>query len=154
MNERIQLLGSVDLAVVRAGKIVHRYKGKNLVTTAGKSLYAELAAGSGTKPSHFGFGSGQTVATESETQLVSEYAYGGYARFAFATSRINNQLTYATTGNGWMNNSGGPLSLGEVGIFNAASGPTMSGRFLTTLYTLAANDYIRLSWVLSFEGRG
>ena len=130
-------------------------KGRNLVTTVGKELVAQILATSATKPSHFGFGTGGSPTVppaEVQTALSGEFAGGWYGRHAFATSRVTNTVTYATQSGHFVNSSGGNLSLGEIGIFNAATSGTMLARFLTTPYTVNAGGVVRVSWALPIGG--
>lgn len=148
---RLLLRGSVDLQVFDpAGHLLHRERGSNLVVLNGKILAAQLINDEvASKPSHFGFGSSVLAVDEAQTALGTEFAFGGYARHAFSISRSSNIITCVTTGSGWQNNSGGNLSMREVGLFNAATSGTLFARFLTTAYTLAASNYVRLSWALT-----
>lgn len=127
-------------------------EGHNLVTTVGKDLAATILSTSGTKPSHFGFGTGGSpvvAPAESQTALSAEFSGGWYGRHAFTTTRTTNVITYVTQGSHFVNGSGGSLSLGEIGIFNASTSGTMFARFLTSPYTLAVSDAVRVSWALT-----
>lgn len=127
-------------------------EGRNLVTTVGKELAAAILAASGTRPSHFGFGTGGSPTVppaESQTALAAEFSGGWYGRHAFTTTRTTNVITYVTQGSHFVNGSGGSLSLGEIGIFNASTSGTMFARFLTSPYTLAVSDAVRVSWALT-----
>lgn len=127
-------------------------EGSNIVTTVGKELVATILASSATKPSHFGFGTGGSpivAPADTQTALSGEFSGGWYARHNFATSRVGNVVSYKTQSGHWVNSSGGTLTLGEVGIFNASSSGTMLARFLTSTFTLATSAVVNVQWDLT-----
>ena len=144
METHLPISGWVRVSV--GGRVIA--EGHNLVTSAGKVLFATIVATSATKPSHFAFGSGSTAASESDTALSTEFAFGSYGRAAITTSRLDNIVKYTTSG--WTNNSTVEVTLNEVGILNASSGGTLVARFLTSPFTLINGAVVALEWSLTF----
>jgi hypothetical protein len=91
-----------------------------------------------------GLGSGTTAPAESQTALTAEIS-GSRAAFTSNTTNAK-EITYRRV---FTNASGGTWSVGEVGVFNAASGGTLFSRFLCSPVASVLNgETLDVTWTL------
>lgn len=142
--EKISMKGSVDIAVRRASGEVEYFSGRNLVVDSGKNLMASRLAGGSKNPvSHIAVGSSSQISQETNTALVGTE----HERVAGTVTVSDNTFTIAGTfGAGIFSD----VTVGEVGLFNAASSGDMLARFTIPVINLAANDTIDISWSIQF----
>lgn len=143
MKEKLKVEGRVKLTLRRNGKVVWERQGRNLVTTAGLILLAEIiSAGGATKPSHMALGSSASAALLAQTALQGSE----HERVALSESQVDQSLTYsATFGTGIASS----VSVGEFGIFNAGAAGTMLARWITTSFTMGAGDSLDVDWTIT-----
>lgn len=120
-------------------------QGPNLVTAAGKGLFASLLAETSTAfPSHVAIGSNGTQPYEQQTALVGTE----HQRVALdGKSALQNELKLTAT----IPPSGraSPVSVQEFGIFNDPVAGVMIARFIIGGVTLAPNHGFVLNWTLT-----
>lgn len=143
MKEEVKVKGYVKMTLRRNGKVLWKREGKNLVTTTGLILLAEIiSAGGATKPSHMALGSSASGALLSQTALQGSE----HERVALSESQVDQSLTYsATFGTGIASS----VSVGEFGIFNAGAAGTMLARWITTVFTMGAADTLDVDWTIT-----
>jgi len=148
MDNVLKISGSYVIKQKRDGHIVNFQAGKNLITSAGEALVAELLddEASGVSPTHIAFGSGTAAALKADTQLQTEIASTRTA-YTSPTVRISNalQLNFQFTG-------AGSITVYEMGIFNDATAGTMISRFLIQQLSIAIGDVIDISWTITISG--
>ncbi len=116
---------------------------RNTITSAGKAAEASRMGGLGAAAFiYVAVGSSNTAPAVGQTALVSEYSTIGLSRASVTptqiTTNVSNdtlqlQKTFSVSGSG---------TVEEMGIFNAASGPTMLGRGLTGSKVLVSGDQL------------
>lgn len=118
--------------------------GKNLITTAGKQLMAQLLRGETVAvPSHVAVGTDVTAPVIGNTVLGGELA-----RVAVTSvSRLVNKVTYS----GSFLPGAGTGTIEEIGLFNAAAAGVMLSRFLTGTFTKGANDTLDFTWQIELS---
>jgi hypothetical protein len=149
----LKIKGFVELKQVRNGKVIKVFKGKNIITNAGKAQMALLAGDATAVPfTYLAVGSSATAVAATDTTLTTEITNHGLARTTATVSRTTTtvtndtlKLTYTWT----VTTPGGDV-IREVGIFNASSGGTLLGHKLTTAMTVATDDQIIMTYNISF----
>ncbi len=148
MHNALKISGSYILLHKRGGHIIGFASGKNLITSAGENLVAELLdpEAAGVSPDYIAFGSGSAAALKADTQLQTELA-GTRTEFSSPSVRTTNalQLNFVFTG-------AGPIVVTEMGIFNDSVAGTMISRFLVQELSIAIGDEIDISWTLTVSG--
>jgi hypothetical protein len=125
MEDNVKVSGKVKLIVkdAKTGKILQIVEGKNLITTAGKTLIASLLNGESVNLiGYCAVGSGTTTPNASDTTLEGEIG-----RLPITSkSRSINVITYSTFfGSGDLNGT-----WNKVGLFNAQTGGVMFSEYL------------------------
>lgn len=148
-DSRLLLSGQAQLTLRRWAVQYSRYAlvwdktYPNLVVTDGKTLCTQLIADEAvTAPSHIAMGSDGQAVLEGMTDLQGIE----HERQAVVTTRIGNQLKYATT---LGTTIGADVVVNEFGIFNAASAGTMLARFLSQQFTMGVGDLLDVNWTLT-----
>jgi hypothetical protein len=145
MKEGVSLKGTWK-ATLRGpdGKVKTTKRGRNLITTAGKSLAADLiGVTGGTKLTHIAIGTSSTAAAVGQTALQGSELARSAATVTDPSNTVNMTVTFgAGTGTG---------TIEECGIFNAASLGTMFSRFLTGTITKGAADSLTIDWTLTIS---
>lgn len=143
MNESLDIKGVVKLEVIGSdGKVKQTLETPNLITTAGKSLVAQLVTGTGTAFTHMAIGTSSTSPSASDTGLGSEAG-----RVTLTSKTVtNNAVAFvgdfpAGTGTG---------TIVEAGIFNASSGGTMLNRATFSSISKSASDALKVTWTVTF----
>lgn len=139
MNDKLKVTGHVKLFL--DGKLIR--EGKNLVTTAGMELIAEILGGAATKPSHMAIGSSSTAAALAQTTLVGTEHQRKTVTRSF-TGRIF-KVTSAAFGPGL----GGTVNVQEVGVFNNSPGGVMLCRFTCAAFDLLTTSSLVVEWSLT-----
>lgn len=130
----------------RTGRPLWRQRQHNLVVTAGRnmirdSLYGDTVAGI----THFAAGTGSTAVAAGDVALVTQVLRDVITQRIKASGAL--QITYflaTTVANG--------NTLAEVGLFNAASGPTMYARaVLSTPIVKTVAIAATFNWTLSWQ---
>lgn len=149
------LQGSVMLEHQRNGQtlqIVHRLfiipihrKGfhKNLITSAGKALIANLLIGQDTAPTHIAIGTGTTPPAAGDTTLEAEHA-----RAAATRSRVTITATNDTAQYFYVFTLAVAVSIGEAGLLNAGTGGVLACRQQFTLIPCLVSDTLKVTWRL------
>lgn len=148
LRSTVRVLSNVtaDIYDSATGALIDHRATHNLVVSAGLSLIVALLAGTATVGvTHFGYGTGTTAVTASDTALATQLARDVVTQ----TSQSAGTLTvkyYLSSGTANGN------TLGEVGLFNAATGGTMVARALlspTITKTLAIQ--VVFTWSITFS---
>lgn len=127
------------------GDVVRR--GRNLVTALGKANIATFLMSDVNPafPSHFAFGDGNDPVDEQNTALENEHTRLAYTM----DSRILNIVGYNLAN--WTN-VGAPLTISEMGLFNAGVGGDLYARWLPQLFVIDTNGILNLTWTLTIGG--
>jgi hypothetical protein len=148
IDNSLSLEGRYVIKQKRQGHIIHFQQGKNLVTSAGENLVAELLdpQAAGVSPDHIAFGTGTAAALKADTQLQTEIG-GTRTEYTSPSVRTTNamQLNFLFTG-------GGTIVIFEMGVFNDSVAGTMISRFLVQQLSIAVSDEIDISWTLTIAG--
>jgi len=144
MKNNINITGYVRGYKRTACGLIVPFEGPNLVVNAGKALIASRLKNAVANPvSHIAIGSNNTLATEEDTALLgTEHERVS----ATITVTANVFLLEATFGSGVT----GDVTVGEFGIFNAASVGTLLARFTCNPLTLENTSELVVSWSLQF----
>ena len=155
----MKVSGHVEL-VLRdlSGKVKLRRQGSNIITRLGLWLFGSNANPntSDAEMEYAALGSGTGAPVDTDTALGTEIA--GSRTVATGTSQRSQALTQllGTMTVTWtfvITNPGpGTWNVNEVGLFNAATGPTMAARFLTQGFVMAAADVLTIEWTVEYAG--
>ena len=115
----------------------------NLVTNAGKAVFANLFIGSGTAPTHIALGTGTTAAAAGDTALETEIY-----RESATRSRVTITVTDDTSQYTYTFDIDATYSLTEAGLFNASSGGTLFCHQVYTALPVIADDTLKATWRL------
>lgn len=148
MYNGLKMEGHYIILHKRNDHVIGFASGKNLITSAGENLVAELLdpEAAGVSPDYIAFGDGSAAALKADTQLQSELA-GTRTEFTTPSVRTTNslQLNFAFTG-------AGSIVIYEMGIFNDSVAGTMISRFLIQQLSVELNDEIDINWTLTISG--
>jgi len=136
----------VEVRDASTGEVLHVQEHRNLVVNAGLNLIRDFLDGDApTAPSHFAYGTSTTAASAGQTALVAQI--GSRDTFTSKTGTNAQQQVYtyylgSATANG--------NTLGEVGLFNAASGGTMIARaVLSPTIVKTASIAVTFTWTIN-----
>lgn len=142
-SDQLKIIGDVEIVLANQdGTIKDKREIKNLVVTAGKSWIAgRMLSASASVMTHLAVGTSNTVASASNTALISQLA-----RVALTSSTITgNQITY----NAFIPSGTGTGILREAGIFNAATSGTMLCRTVFSDVNKDASDTLTVNWTIT-----
>jgi hypothetical protein len=144
---QIQVTDNVHVAVRDAatGELLSEQTQRNLVVNAGLNLIRDFLDGDApTAPSHFSYGAGTNAVAAGDTALQTEVARDTLTSKT-GTNAQQQVFTYylgSATANG--------NTLGEAGIFNAASGGTMLCRVkLSPTIVKTASIAVTFTWTIN-----
>jgi hypothetical protein len=144
---QVQLTDNVHVQVRDAatGELLAEQTHRNLVVNAGLNLIRDFLDGDApTAPTHFGYGTGTAAVTAGDTALQFQVARDTLTSKT-GTNAQQQVYTYylgSLTGNG--------NTLGEAGIFNAASGGTMLCRVkLSPTIVKTASIAVTFTWTIN-----
>jgi len=115
----------------------------NLVTNAGKALFANLFIGSGTAPTHIALGTGTTAAAAGDTALETEVYREAATRSRVTITVTNDGSQYTKTFT-----IDATHSLTEAGLMNAAAAGTLACRQVYTALPVLSGDSLKATWRL------
>jgi hypothetical protein len=146
----IELYGSYELTLTRAGKVLRYDEGKNLVTLVGENHAAERTAKTPTPIAMewVAFGSDGTAPLKTDTLLGAEIAATRTAGIdTVVAGRLS--MSFAFT-------AAAGMTIFEAGIFNTAVIDTgdMMSHFLVPEYEMLIDDVLTVVWTLEFLGVG
>ncbi len=145
--------GSIDIEVVRDGKVVLKKTVFNGITNAGFAAMAGLVGNTGAISAftYLAVGTSSTAFSAGQTALIGEISTNGLSRVAATVSRVTTtqtndtlQLTYTFT-------VSGTSTIEEIGAFNAASSGIMLGRALTSTIALVNGDSLTMTYKFKFS---
>jgi hypothetical protein len=145
---QIQVKDNVHVQVRDAatGELLAEQTHRNLVVNAGLNLIRDFLDGDApTAPSHFGYGTGTSAVAAGDTALQAQVGSRDILTSKTGTNAQQQVYTYylgSATANG--------NTLGEAGIFNAASGGTMLCRVkLTPTIVKTASIAVTFTWTIN-----
>jgi len=143
----INLQGHYKLELVRAGKIIHREQGHNLITTVGENHIAArfIKTAPPVAVDWIALGSGTAAPLKSNTVLQAEIALTRTASSSDVVSVSHSIYVFAVT-------AVATITVNECGIFNDAVAGTMIARFLTQEFDMQNLDVLNATWDLEFTG--
>ena len=154
IKEKKQMKCFVHIEVLdKDGKLIHEYKGENLLTSAGKAAMAGLVSGIGSVAAftYLGTGSSATPAAITDTALGSENSTNGMGRQAGSMSLSTTVVTNDTLNAVYTWTATGAVTINEVGLFNDASVGTLLGHYIfTSTLTLANTNQFKLTYSVQF----
>jgi hypothetical protein len=142
----VKIKGKVQLRLFQKDNLIWTYEGANLVTTVGKTTFAQRINGDGplpARPSYVAVGTDGTAVAESQTALLAESVV--IARTALVGVRTNNVLTYAATIVAGVS----AVAVKEMGLFDLNAAGIMYARFLPQAFTFSPGMTLGLSWYLT-----
>ncbi len=146
MKNTLQLRGKVRVRQYRDGLLIFEHSGPNIVTSVGKNTITEILKENVLlRPSHMAIGTDPTPPAESQIALVAEITTPARSATGIGVV-LTNEITYSAS---FTNTSAGPLIVEEAGLFNAATGPVMYARWLSSTVTMAVNDILAFDWTLT-----
>lgn len=156
MQNTIKVSGEIRLQCFRKDGSLKWDTGfiKNVITKAGMAQLALLAGDAAAVPfTYLAVGSDATAVTADDTALTTEITNHGLERAAATVSRVtttntNDTLQLAKT---WTASGGSSDTIREVGIFNAASGPTILGHALTGDKAVASGETLAATYKVKFS---
>lgn len=140
---------NVTICVLDAqtGRLLHRERGHNLVTVAGRNQIRDLlyAAGAGTPITHFAIGTGSTAVAAADTALVAEVQREEVSQFTAASQLLTIAYFLPSTDlNG--------QTLREAGLFNASAAGTMHARYVfATAISKTSSIAVTFTWELEWK---
>ena len=143
-NENLKLSGQVAIVLRdKDGNVKEERTEKNLVVTSGLNYIASrIKDASATAMSHMALGSGTTVASAGQTDLVtllgSREALDSTTVTASAVAYVSSFEAGDATG-----------AVTEAGIFNASTGGTMLCRVKFDVVNKAADDTMTVTWTIT-----
>lgn len=152
----IRLRGCLELALhdARDGKMLHYFKGENLVVTAGRRWVLEKINATNNQTNainSIAVGSGTTAAASNDTQLGSEITatVGRLAASIDTTNVTSGTPNWIATCQFATDQAIG--TLGEIGLFNttAATAGTLFGRIVFTTFVKATSNTLSVSYTVS-----
>lgn len=147
----LHLQGRYELELVRRGQVIHRQKGRNLVTTVGEELACGRFAATGPPAAidWIALGTSSTPPLKSDVALVAEIAASKTAATDDVVSTNQVTYTFAVAGPG-----AGTWNVREAGLFNNVAPATgvMAARWLTQPFTMQSGDILNVTWTLEFLG--
>lgn len=147
---------TVEVTVVRQGKVIYHGISKNLITNGGKDWLANIMSATSGPPAqanYIGLTANSTAPAATDTSLTSEINASGVSRLQGTFAHSNGTNTYTLTGV-WTA-SGTVASIQKAGLFNASSSGTMV--FETAFpvspgpITLASGDQLTLTWTITLN---
>ena len=143
---QIQIADNVHITVRDAttGELLAEQTQRNLVVNAGLNLIRDFLDGDApTAPTHFGYGTGTNAVTAGDTALQTQVARD---TLTSKTSNAQQQVFTYYLGSATANGN----TLGEAGIFNAASGGTMLCRVkLSPTIVKTASIAVTFTWTIN-----
>jgi hypothetical protein len=163
MRETIDMMGALTLQLTgRDGVLVHQAHYKNRIVTSGRSLVAQMFAGTsgGVPPSqvtHMAVGTSATLPTDVDTALIAERAPRktisdvDYSEITEGTGanevkRVRARLTSVFD----FGDANGAEPLREAGIFTADTGGVMYNRVVFEPVTKTDTFKLTLLWDIVF----
>jgi hypothetical protein len=152
--DTIKLEGYVKHRLIKADGTVVEIEGTNVVTTAGKGWLAQYITSS-TPPAnmnYMGWGSGAGTPAATDTALFTELSGNGYARASVTKSSSGQTAQFQATLTGLSATPAAPITVTEVGIFNATTGGTMLAHQMTGTVQFTSNqDTLQTTWQITFS---
>ncbi len=143
---QIQLTDNVHVTVRDAvtGELLAEQTQRNLVVNAGLNLIRDFLDGDApTAPTHFGYGTGTNAVAAGDTALQTQVARD---TLTSKTSNAQQQVYTYYLGSATANGN----TLGEAGIFTAASGGTMLCRVkLSPTIVKTASIAVTFTWTIN-----
>lgn len=132
--------GVAVFTVYRPGRLLWMTRlSTNLVVTAGLDLQASFLRGeSPTPPSHLAVGDDDAISIETMDALQGTE----HARYVLTPSGNGSEVIFSTQVTAF----GTDKTIGEFGLFNAASAGTMFARWVTPAFLMPAGAVIDLTW--------
>ena len=147
----IRPTGLIDVVVETVkpfGVVIERQRVKNLVVDAGLNILRDRIAGLSTSAvSHMAVGTGVGSVSAANTALSSE-TFRNNITETIATNKV---MTFKMYLSSTQANGGGTSTLTEIGLFNAASGPTMFARaLLASSIPKSSLVTVTFTWQINF----
>jgi hypothetical protein len=145
LHSQVRCSGVLRVEVCKdAARVIRAWEQPNLVTTSGKNLIRDVMGMGVQGLTHFAIGTSATAPTLADVALGAQvYRDTLTARTPGATQLICSYYLPTTQGNG--------STIREVGLFNAATGPTMYARaVLTSPVVKTASITVIFTWTLSW----
>lgn len=144
VREGIKVRGGVELEIIHPDGSKEQFAHENLVVNAGLTLIAARMAGaSKAAVSHMAIGAGSAIPQPTDTTLSGTE----HDREAGVASYTGNRFQLAATFT-----AGTDLTVGEIGLFNAAVAGDMLARFIFPVTQIAAGGILNVTWFIFIGG--
>lgn len=145
--------GSIDIEVVRDGKVVLKKTVFNGITNAGFAAMAGLVGNTGAVSAftYLAVGTSSTAFSAGQTALIGEISTSGLSRASATVSRVTTTQTNDTLQLAKTFTLSGSATVEEIGAFNAASSGVMLGRALTGTLALVNGDELTTTYKFKFS---
>lgn len=146
--DQVKATGEVRIEFIRDGVVVAKQVLENMVVTSGLNYIADRMKPSPSMPimSHMAMGTDNTPTEKWYVALYAEIP-GGRVALDSAPYQSANQTVYEAT----FQNGVGTSIVGELGIFNSASGGTMKCRVAFALQNKEAFTSFRVQWLVAYQ---
>lgn len=146
--DQVKVTGEVRVEFIRDGVVVAKQVFENMVVTSGLNYIADRMKPSPSMPmmSHMAMGSNNTPPEKWNAGLYAEIP-GSRVALDSAPYQSLNQTVYDAT----FHNGVGTSVVGELGIFNSASGGTMKCRVAFALQNKEAFTSFRVQWLVAYQ---
>lgn len=139
--EQLDRQGVIYFEHRRKGLLLGQYRFKNLITDAGRALYANLGIAAGTAPSHIAIGTGTTPAAVGDTVMEAE---------VYREAATRSQVTIVVTNDGsqYLKTFSilATYNFSEAGLLNNAAGGTLSCHRIFTAIPCLNGDTLKTTW--------
>lgn len=141
MKEDLEIVGNVELTLIKSSGDTTAIKVKNLIVTTGKNWITSRIIGSVSTPmSNMAIGSGASIQTVTNTELQNESS-----RVMLTTNSLNNYITYFAT----FPPGAGVGEITEAGIFNSAISGIMLCRTTFPAINKDVQDTLTITWTIT-----
>lgn len=146
--DQVKVIGEVRIEFIRGGVVVAKQVFENMVVTSGLNYIADRMKPSPSMPmmSHMAMGTNNSPPQKTDVALYGEIP-GSRVALSTAPYQSVNQTVYEAT----FQNGVGTSIVGELGIFNSASGGTMKCRVAFALQNKEAFTSFRVQWLVAYQ---
>lgn len=145
IKDKIKPEGLVSIVLKDEHGNVKETHTQNLVVDTGLAYIASRIIGTAGPISHMGVGSGDTVAEESQTELINQLSRVALTSTANVTTNVTNDSVQFVAE---FPTGVGTGAIVEAGLFDAATDGAMVSRTVFPVVNKSAPDSLVITWIL------